>query len=311
MGNDAAPPARSSPMSPTLSVVIPTLDEAATLPALLADLAAQTGVALDVIVADGGSQDATTALAAAAGARVQTGPRGRARQMNAGRRLAQAPYLLFLHADSRLPAPELLARALAALRAEDDPHLAGHFSLRFIRSQPGHERFYRFLEAKTRSQRPGTINGDQGLLLCADWFDQLGGFDESLPFLEDQRLAARIFEHGRWLLLPGELHTSARRFEQEGHGRRYALMGLMTTAHTLGLHTFFAAAPGIYVAQMQARTLRLGPYLRLAARLIAHQPRCWWPLLRLGLANTWQLGLALRVWLDRHPSRRARYTGTP
>lgn len=290
-------------MSATLSVIIPTLDEAEALPALLADLHAQTGVALQIIVADGGSGDGTPGLALAAGAQLQSSPRGRARQMNAGRRLATAVHLLFLHADSRLPDPQLLARALAALQACGDPQVAGHFGLRFLRRQPGRERFYRFLEAKTRSGRPHSINGDQGLLLRADWFDALGGFDETLPYLEDQHFAAQVFRHGRWLLLPGELHSSARRFEQEGHGRRYALMGLMTTLHTLGLRAFFDAAPGIYVAQSEARELRLGPYLRLAARLIVAQPRCWWPLLRFGLANAWQLGLALRIWLGRHPRR--------
>jgi rSAM/selenodomain-associated transferase 2 len=290
-------------MSATLSVIIPTLDEAGTLPALLADLHAQTGLVLQIIVADGGSRDGTPGLALAAGAQLQTSPRGRARQMNAGRRLATAAHLLFLHADSRLPDPQLLARALASLQACADPRVAGHFGLRFIRHQPGRERFYRFLEAKTRSQRPGTINGDQGLLLRASWFDQLGGFDESLPYLEDQHFAATVFRYGRWLLLPGELHTSARRFEQEGHGRRYALMGLMSAMHTLGLRAFFDAAPGIYVAQSETHELRLGPYLRLAARLIVTRPRCWWPLLRLGLANAWQLGLALRIRLGRHPGR--------
>ena len=68
-----------------------------------------------VLVADGGSSDATATIAVAAGARVVAAPRGRGAQMNAAARLARGPMLLFLHADSRLPDPHLLAGALRAL----------------------------------------------------------------------------------------------------------------------------------------------------------------------------------------------------
>jgi rSAM/selenodomain-associated transferase 2 len=250
-----------------LSVVIPTLNEAAALPALLDDLRRQQGVALQIVVADGGSTDGTGALAAAAGASVVTAPRGRGAQMNAGARAARAPHLLFLHADSRLGAVTQLRDALDAL-THAGPRWAGHFALRFARTQPGNDLFYRYMEEKTALNRDGTVNGDQGLLLSAGYFADLGGFDESLPFLEDQRIAAKVFATGRWVTLPGPLTTSARRFETEGARRRYTLMSLIMGLHAAGADEYFARAREVYAAQDTTGTLRLGPHLALVRRVL-------------------------------------------
>jgi len=244
--------------TPELSVVVPTLDEAEALPELLAQLGQQAGIALEVIVADGGSRDATLEIAQAAGARVVHAPRGRGAQKNAGAAVARAAYLLFLHADSWLESPGLLRDALAALRDDLAKHggdAAGHFPLRFARAERGHARFYRGLEEKTACNRPDTVNGDQGALLRTAHFHALGGFDEELPFLEDQRLAARIFARDRWIVLPGRLVTSARRFESEGHYRRYTLMAIMMGLHAAGLEVFFSRARGVYVGQSEAARL--------------------------------------------------------
>lgn len=286
-----------------LSVIIPTLDEAQALPGLLQQLRAQQGLACEVVVADGGSADDTVALAQADGAHVTAAPRGRGAQMNAGARLARGEFLLFLHADSRLPSGGTLAAALAALRtaiAAHGPRCAGHFPLRFVRRGGGHDFFYRYLEAKTALNRPGTINGDQGLLLAATYFQALGGFDERLPFLEDQRIAARIFEDGRWQVLPERLETSARRFEAEGAYRRYTLMSLIMGLHAAGADAFFTRAPRVYAAQSETGRLRLGPYLALARRVLRE---AGWRgastmLLRAGRyarQNLWQMFFAVDV----------------
>lgn len=255
-----------------LTVVIPAYNEATALPALLGDLRRQQGVEMQVIVADGGSSDGTPAIAAHAGAEVVLAPRGRAAQLNAGARAARAPVLLFLHADSRLESPTQVREALDALAAAGeraDHRIAGHWPLRFARATRGRERFYRYLEAKTALNRPGTVNGDQGLLIGAEFLRALGGFDERLPFLEDQRLAARIFEAGRFILLPGRLTTSARRFETEGERRRYTLMALIMGLHAAGADEFFARADELYATQDRARALKLGPPLALARRVLA------------------------------------------
>lgn len=286
-----------------LSVIIPALDEARTLPALLRDLLAQQGVLLQIIVADGGSQDRTVAEAELLGAQVVHAPRGRGAQMNAGARLAQGECLLFLHADSRLPDVHLLAQALEALRRETHARgaVAGHFPLRFERHERGHEDFFRYLEGKTRLNRPWTIHGDQGLLIRVADFAKLGGYDERLPYFEDVRLAETLFVQGRWLLLPGVLVTSARRFETEGHRARYTLMALMMALHAAGVDEFFTQAPALYRAQAGAAALNLRPFLNLVYRLLAARGR--WKSLRAAgpflRQNAWQLAYALDLWRER------------
>lgn len=258
-------------MSADLSVVIPTLDEAAVLPTLLQQLRQQEGLALEIIVADGGSTDATAALGTQHGARVVTAPRGRGAQMNAGARAASAGVLLFLHADSTLASTLQLREALDALKAGIAVHgtrCAGHFALHFARQSASHERLFRYLEAKTTLNRPGTVNGDQGLLLSVEYFRALGGYDERLPFLEDQRIAAKIFAGGTFITLPGRLVTSARRFEKEGPRRRYTLMSLIMGLHAAGAEEFFARAPQVYAAQNDTAPLRVGDFLALARRVI-------------------------------------------
>lgn len=286
---------------PLLSVVIPTLDEATTLPALLEDIAGQS-LTPEVIVADGGSTDGTTEIAARYGALIVAVGRGRARQMNAGAAAAHGRALLFLHADSRLGSASLLDDAMQTFEhhlREGGPGLAGHFRLKFDRSRADQETLYRYMEAKTGSGRPGTINGDQGLMLTPEFFERLGRFDPSLPFLEDQRIAQKIFAHGRWILLPGSLRTSARRFEAQGQRRRYALMGLMMVMQEAGLDTYFEQARDLYAEQSQAQELDLAPYLDLAFRLLGaamwRDPALARYLGRYTRSNAWQLGLAVDV----------------
>jgi rSAM/selenodomain-associated transferase 2 len=258
-------------MPPELSIIIPTLNEAAALPVLLDQLRRQEGVDCEILAADGGSDDATLELARQAGARAVAAPRGRGAQMNAGARVARGQYLLFLHADSELQSTLQLREALDALKARvaiEGPRCAGHFALRFVRSGPGHGLFYRYLEEKTALNRPGTINGDQGLLLPAEYFRELGGFDQRLPFLEDPDIADRIFASGRWHLLPGRLLTSARRFESEGAGRRYTVMALIMGLRAAGAHEYFAQAAAGHAGRSQDGPLRVGDHLALAWRVL-------------------------------------------
>lgn len=284
-----------------LSIVVPTLDAAAGLERTLSAVAPGAD---ELIVADGGSTDATAAAVAKAGARFVAAPRGRGAQMNAGARTASSPFLLFLHADSELVSTRQLCEALDALRADiarGGGHVAGHFALRFARRGLGHRFFYRYLEQKSALNRPHTINGDQGLLLPAAWFRELGGFDERLPFLEDQRIAARIFETGRWITLPGRLLTSARRFEREGAYRRYTLMSLIMGLHVAGCEEFFARAPKVYAAHGETGRLLLSPYLALARRVLLDAGRAGFGIVyragRFTRQNSWQPFFGLDVLL--------------
>lgn len=291
--------------SALLSVIIPALNEADHLPALLADLGSQQDIALEIIIADGGSVDATEAIAGSGGARFVRCPRGRGAQMNAAAQQASGDSFLFLHADSRLDDPRLLGKALAALLAAEREHpwAAGHFRLRFIRSGRRNGLAYRYLEEKTALNRAGTTNGDQGMLLSRAFFHHLGGFDHSLPFLEDQRLAEKVRSSGRWITLPGALSTSARRFESEGFHRRYLLMGVIMGLYSIGESTFFTRAPEVYRVQAETGRLQLAPIFGLLWSMVRREwglagtLRTFYRLGRYIRGNSWQLFFFLDVWL--------------
>lgn len=284
-------------------MVVPAIDEAGALAALLADLRAQQAVALQVIVADGGSDDDTPAVARRHGAEIVHSAAGRGAQMNAGAAAARGDWLCFLHADSRLTHPRQLADAVVYLRDCGTARVAGHFALRFVRTTAGRRRFYRHLEAKSATGRRYTINGDQGLVLPAAFFAELGGFDTGLPFLEDQRMAAAVERAGAWRLCPHRLATSARRFEREGERARYLLMALIMAMHIVELDAFFARAPGVYARQRDTGRLALTPYFRLLRQLwrdcgLRAGLRVGWRIAGGALTQSWQLFFAVDVLLE-------------
>lgn len=294
--------------APEVAIIIPTLNEAASLPLLLEDLARQRGVEFEVLVSDGGSQDATRDLAGAvftsgrlAGKVLET-PRGRGRQMNAGAAQTAAAWLLFLHADSRLPDAGQLRAALDLLQTESekssDDALAGRFVLRFDADSAEHAAGYVFFEAKARLGRRDCIHGDQGLLLPRSFFQRIGRFREDLPIMEDTSLAEGIRDSGRWFLLPGEIVTSARRFNVEGLQARQTLNALLLNFRAIDWLDFIEQAPGIYRQQDRAQPLQLQPFFRRIDDLLAQMPlrrrfAIWWQTGRFVRRQVWQLGLAL------------------
>jgi rSAM/selenodomain-associated transferase 2 len=192
-----------------LSVILPVLNEASTLPAVLARVGAGTNV--EAIAVDGGSADATPSVARDWGAdTVLSASGGRARQMNAGAAAATGAILLFLHADTRLPAGyDALARdALAAPAA-----IAGAFPLAIAGRGWG----LRLVEAGVngRSRWCALPYGDQALFLKTSTFWALGGFPE-LPIMEDFELVRRLRQRGRIALAPAPVVTSGRRWQQLG-----------------------------------------------------------------------------------------------
>lgn len=280
-----------------LSIIIPTLNEAETLPTLIDQLWRQSFRPLEIIVCDGGSGDRTTNVAQAMGARVVLTARGRGVQMNGGADLATGSLLLFLHADSRLDDPDLLSRAVTAWQQTRDrcgeERLAGHFPLTFLHQPPRRRMVFRYHEAKSGLNRRHCIHGDQGFLLSRTFFRQLGGFDPTRTFLEDQVLADAIHAQGRWVTLPGRLSTSARRFVQEGVGRRMILNALIMTFHHLDFHVFFRDAPTLYRQQDLSRPLQMAPFFRLVQRCDRTDPwrvvwRRWRRIGAYGRQAAWQ-----------------------
>jgi rSAM/selenodomain-associated transferase 2 len=297
-----------------LSIIVPVLNDAEYLTCLLENLGTQTGVAFEVIVSDGGSCAETGAARELSNLpfelrSIRALP-GRGRQMNAGAALARGKLLLFLHADSLFPDPAALAGAVRSFRAclaDSGTAVAARFALRFRRSRTTPSLAYFFYEAKARLNRADCIRGDQGFMLARSLYETLGGFDESLPFLEDLRLAAAIAEQGAWLLLPAEITTSARRFETEGLRERQVVNALIVNAHVTGWDDFFTALPGLYRCHAETGRLLLYPLLAGIRTLLACRPLRW----RLGFwlatgrhvaANMWQAFF----WLD---ARRAFLSG--
>lgn len=303
---------------PDLGVVIPSLNEADRIRHLLETLSRQEGICLEVVVADGESADATLdvcrTIASGVGLslRAISSPPGRGRQMNAGARFSGASDLLFLHADTTLEDPHLLARGRAEMIAERTRkrscRVAGHFGLRFRRSEPRPSGAYYFYEAKTRLNRPDCIHGDQGFWLSRRYFEELSGFDESLPYMEDVRLAARVFQTGVWITLPGNVATSARRFETEGLRQRQTLNALLSAFAAIGLEGFFQIAEDAYREQDRATRLRLGPFYRMSHRLglaggLPTFARYWYRTGGYVAENAWQLAFALDCARNRRKGR--------
>jgi rSAM/selenodomain-associated transferase 2 len=290
---------------PLLSIVIPTLNEAENLPALLEDLKKQQDILLEIIVGDGGSSDITRSVAEDFGVTFVSARRGRGAQMNAAALQASGDYFLFLHADSRIDDPNLLGTALHVMNIElcNQKWVAGHFCLRFLRTTKRNSMAYRYAEEKTAFNRVNTTNGDQGLLISRDFFRRLGGFDESLPFLEDQRIVEKIRSRGKLITLPGYLKTSARRFEAEGFHRRYTLMSMMMGLYSVGEHSFFVRAPGLYQVQQHTDKLYLSPFFGLIWRMMREDwglrgsIRVFYLLGRYIRQNSWQLFYFIDVWL--------------
>jgi rSAM/selenodomain-associated transferase 2 len=212
---------------PDLSVVIPALDAATTLPATLAALesARDGGGLLEVLVVDGGSHDATAELAAGWGARVLVAPRGRGPQLSAGGAAAAGEWLLFLHADTRL-APGWAAAARAFMARPGSGDRAAAFRLALDDADPRARRIERL--ANWRGRALGLPYGDQGLLIARAFYWNLGGY-RPLPLMEDVDLARRIGRR-RIVLLDARAMTSAARYRRDGWWlrplRNLALLGL-------------------------------------------------------------------------------------
>lgn len=278
-----------------LDVIIPARNEAQTLPLLLNDLSQQRDVSLRVWIIDGDSQDGTAQIGADLGARILHSPPGRGQQLNMGWQAAAGPALLFLHADSRLDHPQLLAQALAAW-SRAPAFTAGHFQLEFVDRPPGSSWFFARLESKSGLNLPQTFNGDQGLLIDRGWLQHLGGFDAALPFLEDQNLAQHIRAQGRFMTLPGRLRTSARRFVAEGTAERYLGMLIIMCAREAGCEEFLHQAPALYQTQSDIRgRLDLLPLLQAALEAAQTRPAFWEHMADYAWDNLWQVAHSMEI----------------
>ena len=216
----------SPPGAGSLSVVIPALDEAQEIEATLASVGLDG--AHEIVVVDGGSRDDTVGLVKALGVRVISSARGRATQMNRGAAATQGDILLFLHADTRLPAgwSALVQDAVAG------GAVAGRFDVIF----PGRHPLLRLVEGgmNLRSRWSRIYTGDQAIFVRRRVFERIGGY-EPIPLMEDVELSRRLKNEGPIACLRAKVSTSCRRWEARGVVRTIGLMYWLRFAYFAGV----------------------------------------------------------------------------
>jgi rSAM/selenodomain-associated transferase 2 len=210
------------------SIIIPTFNEADQIETTISKIrAANTKHESEIIIVDGGSADDTIAIAEQCGATVVKSDRkGRAAQMNKGAMLAKNEILYFLHADS-IPPNDFTAQILNAYTKGGT---SGCFRLAF-----DYEHW--FLKANawfTRFDVNAIRFGDQSLFASKEAFKKAGGFREDLIMMEDQEIIHRLKKQGRFIVLPGYVTTSARKYVDNGVYRMQGIFGLIWAMYYLG-----------------------------------------------------------------------------
>lgn len=216
-------------MPAPLSVILPTLNAAADLPLALESLlpGLEAGLIREVIVADGGSTDATRAIAGSTGATVIDSAAGRGRQLRAGAEAARGDWFLFLHADTTLSRdwPERVGAHI-----DTRPGMAAAFRLKYRSDAPE----ARWLEARAnrRARWLGLPYGDQGLLVSRALYKDVGGYPD-VPLMEDVMILRAITKK-RLVILDAEARTSAAKYERDGWRKRAWSNAWLLTRFLLG-----------------------------------------------------------------------------
>ncbi|MEK7232537.1 MAG: TIGR04283 family arsenosugar biosynthesis glycosyltransferase [Elusimicrobiota bacterium] len=196
-----------------ISVIIPTRNEEENISQAISRIRQTSDCnGIEIIVADGNSTDRTVELTQGIADKVIRVPQpGRAFQMQEGARVASGNLLLFLHADTRLPADWKEQLAQAWSRSEKPAATA--FKLGFDSKKP----FYRLLAwtANLRTALTGVPLGDQAIAVSREVFLRAGGFPP-VPLMEEYLLCRKLKSLGRVVILPGKVATSVRRYERNG-----------------------------------------------------------------------------------------------
>ncbi|MGH8550861.1 MAG: TIGR04283 family arsenosugar biosynthesis glycosyltransferase [Methylococcales bacterium] len=217
---------RDSTQTLALSIIIPALNEAAVIAATLSELQVFKNDEVEIIVVDGGSSDRTAEIAGRYAGRVLIEPGGRAIQMNHGAKQARGSYLLFLHADTRMP-PNTLEILNPCFHQEC---VWGRFDIRLSGANP----LFRLVEfcMNLRSRLTGIATGDQSIFVKRSIFGDLGGYPE-IPIMEDIALSKALKKIAAPVCLKQPVTTSSRRWEQRGMVRSILLMWILRLLYFL------------------------------------------------------------------------------
>ncbi|MEE4242158.1 MAG: TIGR04283 family arsenosugar biosynthesis glycosyltransferase [Desulfopila sp.] len=210
----------------SISIIIPTLNEAGNIAALAQNL---NGTESEIIIVDGGSEDATVELARHHGFAILHSPPGRGVQNNTGAASASGSILLFLHADTRLP-QNFEKLIIAALNSPE--HIAGAFRLSIDQGTAA-MRFVAFC-ANLRSSLLKLPYGDQAIFVRKKDFLQLGKYPE-IPIMEDYLFIKKAQKSGKIILLQNYVTTSARRWRRLGVLRTTLINQLVVIGYHLNI----------------------------------------------------------------------------
>ena len=212
-----------------LSIILPVLNEEASLPDVLARLQYLRQQGHEVIVVDGGSHDNSLMLAQQSADKVIVSQPGRAIQMNSGAELATGDILLFLHADTILP--EEVERILSEIEGDT---FWGRFDVRLS----GRRFIFRIIEAMMnfRSRITSVATGDQAIFITTGLFEKAGGYPE-IALMEDIAISKQLSRVSRPVCVSNRVVTSSRRWEDRGIIKTILLMW------KLRLYYFFGMSP--------------------------------------------------------------------
>jgi len=193
-----------------LSIIIPVLNEAASIDQFLQELTTINDSNVEIIVVDGGSSDQTESLVAKHNVMLVNSPRGRARQMNAGAIMASGDVLLFAHSDTKFSS---VTEQLIAIRSANQVNSWGFFKVKLS----GQHWMYRIIELmmNIRSQNTGVATGDQCIFVNSELFKKLEGYKD-IPLMEDVELSKRLRSISRPCIIKDVVTTSSRRWEKNG-----------------------------------------------------------------------------------------------
>jgi len=194
-----------------LSIVIPTLNAKSGLRSCL-DMATQSPIKYELVVADGGSNDGTVELAQNMGCKLVATPKGRGLQLKAGATAAEGDWLLFLHADTQLEAS--WGEALISFIAQPNAKQKAAYFTFALNDRSADARRVENMVA-WRCENMALPYGDQGLLISRELYNAVGGY-EAVPLMEDVGLVRRIGPE-RLVCLPIKAITSAVRFQKGGY----------------------------------------------------------------------------------------------